>query len=158
MNAITVAITGEAGFAEVHENVRAIEAKRRKHCDELLTSAAKAIHVRPAFVDYLKAVNKNRDEDLHAVQELCRRAANIDNRTAGNLDLVVRACAAVQFSSTLFLAAKPVGLTFAGASTAFGAGMIGFGYADGDLSSMALLQLPHRPRRVRLCLPKPVDV
>jgi hypothetical protein len=130
MNAITAAITGQAGFAEVQQNIGAIEVERRKICDDLLTSAAKAIHLGPAaFVDFLKAVNRDRDGDLRAVQDLFRKAVNIDNRISGNLDTAIKACAVAQFGSTIFLAVTPVGLTLAGASTAFGAGMVGFGYS-----------------------------
>ena len=140
MNAITAAITGEfglaevltgqSGYAEVKQNVRTIEAEQRKLYGELLNSAVQAIHRGPApFVSYLKAVSENRDQDLRAVRELFRRAAKIDSRIAGNLGSAVRACAAVQFGSTIVLAVTPVGLTFAGASTAFGVGMIGFGYS-----------------------------
>jgi hypothetical protein len=130
MNAIATAITGQAGIAEVRQNVHAIEVERRKLFDGFLTSAAKAIHNGPAsYIEYLKAVQKGRDDDLRAVQDLFRQVANIDNRIAGNLGTAVKACAVVQFGSTIFVAVTPVGLTLAGASTAFTAGMIGFGYS-----------------------------
>jgi hypothetical protein len=116
-NAILRAITGETGYPELTQDVRTIEIEQRKNFTTLLSNACSEISCGPArFIGFLEKVQSDRQWHLEAMRMLFRSSISIGNKIAGDLTPVVRGLAVIEYGSTIFVAATPVGLTFAGAS------------------------------------------
>ena len=131
-NIIVGAITGEPGYAEISQDVKAMEVEQKKIYEQLVVQSFAALIKGPyAYVAFLEKVDADRQADMDSIEIVYRSAKKISDDITGNLTTAVRACAAIKLLSTIVVAATPVGLTFAGAGAAsiVGTGWVAFGFS-----------------------------